>query len=669
MFSSKAKIATMLLLTMCVAATAFGAARYRAAAADPPAPPPSQAAKAKDQPKTETEATIEVRGQVLDPDGRPVAEAKLYLTKSTANSLAPAPQAKSGSDGRFRLAVTKSELDKSTMGKPSPQIMAVADGYGCDWEVVGSAEKELTLRLVKDMPIRGRILDPDGRPVVGAKVTVASVCTPKGDDLGDYLEAHRKGDGYAFVKAWGGALAGQPAMLTTGADGRFKLAGVGRERVVYFHVEGPAIATVDLTVMTRAAEKVGDVYGGSFDYVAVASRPIRGVVRDKTTGKPLAGASVGFGPPYTQWMAVTDKEGRYELLGLAKSPSYKLVVKPADGLYFERWAELKDTPGLDTLTGDIEMVQGGVTVRGKVTDKTTGKPIAQARVYYYPLFPNPIVNKKLDGAWHPRSEAITGVDGSYVLTVLPGQGMMGATAPNPEAYMTALVTPKEIKDFFKAPIFSANEPSRAVGENSASFIQDHHQALVLLEPGEKEEALVKDMTLVTALLLTKKGRVVGPDGEPVTGVTVKGLGRGLEEKTLKGAEFTVEDIDARVNRQLFFYHEEKKLGFFLKELSGMTPEPLIIKLQPCGTASGRIVDADGQPVAGSRVDVGAVREQGSVGARHQWVKTDKDGRFRFEGLVPGYKYPVGRIDLPRILAEVVVEPGKDKDLGDIKVDQ
>jgi hypothetical protein len=235
--------------------------------------------------------------------------------------------------------------------------------------------------------------------------------------------------------------------------------------------------------------------------------------------------------------------------------------------------------------------------------------------------------------------------------------------------MTALVTPKEIKDFFKVPIFPANELNRAVGANAASFINDHHHALVLLEPGEKEEALVKDVALEPAKYLTLKGRVVGPDGEPVTAVTVRGLGQGLDEKTLKGAEFTVEDIDPRVNRQLFFYHEEKKLGFFLKELGGMTPEPLIIKLQPCGSASGRVVDADSQPLAGSRVDLGAVREPGSVGARHQWVKTDKDGRFRFEGLVPGYVYPLGRIDLPRILAEVVVEPGKDKDLGDIKVDR
>ena len=42
------------------------------------------------------------------------------------------------------------------------------------------------------------------------------------------------------------------------------------------------------------------LFGASFDYVAVASRAVRGVVRDKDTGKPLAGVSVehyhGQGP-------------------------------------------------------------------------------------------------------------------------------------------------------------------------------------------------------------------------------------------------------------------------------------------------------------------------------------------------------------------------------------
>jgi hypothetical protein len=83
------------------------------------------------------------------------------------------------------------------------------------------------------------------------------------------------------------------------------------------------------------------------------------VVRDKNTGKPLAGASVFlnfFG--VTRWgTAVTDKEGRSELLGLPKSPNFALTVKPAEGhLYFECAVALRDTPGLKPLTADFELV-------------------------------------------------------------------------------------------------------------------------------------------------------------------------------------------------------------------------------------------------------------------------------------------------------------------------
>jgi RNA polymerase sigma factor (sigma-70 family) len=674
MFSGKAKIATVLLLAVSAAAGAFGVLWHRAAAADPPAPAQTQADKPQTredrpspgtQPKPGADAAIEVRGQVLDPEGKPVPGAKLYLAGSGPGGPGPFPQATSGPDGRFRLAVPKSRLETAAADKSPPQVMAVAEGLGCDWLTVGSAEKELTLRLVQDVPINGHILDPDGKPVAGARLTVTAAFSPKGDDLGTYLEAVRKGEEYkyAFAKSWVGPLPGRPAVLTTGADGRAKLAGVGRERVVHLHLEGPAIATADLAVMTRAAERVGRLHGASFDYLAVASRPIRGVVRDKATGKPLAGVSVGAGSPSTR--AVTDQEGRYELLGLPKTPSYGLAVKPPDGLYFERRAELKDTGGLDPLTGDIDMVRGEVTVRGKVTDEATGKPVAKARVYYYPLYANPYVNRKLDGFWYPRSETTTGPDGSYALTVLPGQGELGVTGPNPDAYMAALVTPKEIKEFFKAPVF-ANQLDRAIGGNAASFIQEQPHALVLLEPGEKDEALVKDVALEPAKFLTVKGRVVGPDGKPLTGVTVRGLIGGFDERTLTGDDFTVERIDPRVNRQLAFYREDKKLGLFLKELDVKAPEPLIVKLQPCGSASGRLVDPDGLPLAGVRIDVAAVAP-GPVAPRNQWVTTDKEGRFRFETLVPGYAYPLTQINVPNILAEVVVEPGKTKDVGDVKL--
>src|SRR5262249_62037287 len=109
---------------------------------------------------------------------------------------------------------------------------------------------------------------------------------------------YRKGEsGAGMARVGSGPLPARPAVLPTGADGCFRLAGAGRERVVHFYLEGPAIASTDLDVMTRAAEKVAGprttTYGASFDCVAVAARPVRGVVGDKDTGKRLAGGTVG----------------------------------------------------------------------------------------------------------------------------------------------------------------------------------------------------------------------------------------------------------------------------------------------------------------------------------------------------------------------------------------
>jgi protocatechuate 3,4-dioxygenase beta subunit len=609
---------------------------------------------------------------VLDPDGKPFAGAKLYLAKSTGlawNGPPPSQQATSGPDGRFRFGISRSDLDQKGIAEkmqwPS-QVMAVAEGHGCDWVKVGSAAEELTLRLVKDVPIRGRILDTEGKPVAGAKLTMIRMWAPEGDNLEGSLEAVRKGEHFpASAKDWTGPLPGQPAVLTTGADGRFRLVGVGRERLVQFHIEGPAIASTWLgTVMTRPATKgTGPgmiIYGASFDYVAVASRPIRGVVRDKATGKPLAGVSVeGGSKGGSNSPVITDREGRYELLGLAKSQRYEMTIKPADGLHFQRHVELEDNVGLDALTADIELVQG-LKVRGRVRDRATGRPIARARVDYHPLYPNPNV-AKLAGAWRSCAEATTGPDGSYALTVLPGPGVIGVIGPMPDAYMPALVALKERRDFFKAPLDNVFQPiedflTTDAGGRPGGIYQPDYHALVLLEPGEQEAALVKDVILEPPQ--ERMGRVVGPDDQPLTGVTVFGLVP-MGEETLKGADFTVRGINPRANRQLVFYHKDKNLGFFLQGWRGEIPGPLTVKLQPCGAAFGRMVDQDGRRVAGLRLEIRG------MGLRYlsdeQIVTTDEDGRFRAEGLVPGQMY---RID--PLYASVFVQAGQTKDLGDIK---
>src|SRR5262249_31603679 len=101
--------------------------------------------------------------------------------------------------------------------------------------------------------------------------------------------------------------------------------------------------------------------------------------------------------------------------------------------------------------------------------------------------------------------------------------------------------------------------------------------------------------------------------------------------------------------------------YCLKELPDEKLGPLTIKLQPCGSISGRFVDPDGMPVAGGRFYV-----QG--GTEGQFLTLDKEGRFHVKGLLPGLEYRV--VDDKRAFSlrdGVVVEPGKHKDLGDLKV--
>jgi RNA polymerase sigma factor (sigma-70 family) len=690
MGTTRLKVATGVLLAVSFVAGAGLLTRQALAAkpADGPQAVPPKAAgvtpgagqeQAGPAKRDEADAVV-ARGRVLGPDGKPFAGAKLYLHSSRPGASPYPVRATSGADGRFEFRCARSELantvsdDRGSASGPRGGVMAAAKGYGCDWATVGEGGKEgeLTLRLVQDVPIRGRILDPDGKPVAGARLTVEWVSAPRGDDLAGYIAEARQGYGIVFAKDWDGPLPEQPAVLTTGADGRFRLTGVGRERVVGFRLEGPAIASTYLgPVMTREAATIVDpkgqrTYGASFDHVALASRPVRGVVRDKATGKPLAGVSVGH---YSgDWPgALTDKEGRYELLGLVKGPHYSLVVKPPDGLYFQRGVRFEDTAGLGPLSGDIELVRG-LTVRGRVTDKETGKPVAGARVDYHPIGGNAYVDKLLRGSWDPRSETTTGADGSYALTVMPGPGVIGVTAPRRDAYRPAAVPLRERKDFFKTPLVDDNDEGGftwyAGGGSYGGISLDSYNAVVLLEPGEKEEALMKDVALERPE--KRQGRVVGPDGRPLRGATVIGLDAyRFTAETLEGSEFTVRGVYRKANRPLVFFHKGKNLGFYLKDLRGEAPGPLTVKLQACGSASGRVVDPNGQPVAGLRLHVPG-RATLSIG-EERWVTTDKEGRFRAEGLVAGQEYWVWDASgsFPRVFATVVVEPGKHKDMGDI----
>src|SRR5438270_159458 len=93
--------------------------------------------------------------------------------------------------------------------------------------------------------------------------------------------------------------AGRTAGLgSAGPDGRFRLAGLGRDRLAQLLVSGPAIATAQLYVANRDGSAIRTdnpramvrqqsrttYHARRFEYAAEPTRPIEGVVRDKDTG-------------------------------------------------------------------------------------------------------------------------------------------------------------------------------------------------------------------------------------------------------------------------------------------------------------------------------------------------------------------------------------------------
>jgi hypothetical protein len=132
-------------------------------------------------------------------------------------------------------------------------------------------------------------------------------------------------------------------------------------------------------------------------------------------------------------------------------------------------------------------------------------------------------------------------------------------------------------------------------------------------------------------------------------------------------------------RTLIIYHPDRNLGAEVTVLGDETA-PVAVKLQPAGVVIGRFLDAEGRPIA----NAGILMRYPSQGLRYIQLRlqpdrppfmTDKDGRFRLEGVVPGTTFQIGPVSVGKALLSVKgrggvrqVAPGETLDLGDLRAE-
>jgi RNA polymerase sigma factor (sigma-70 family) len=677
-------------------------------AASAPSPDRARAAAEPAGPKE----TIRYQGQVLDPDGKPFAGAALYLMSDRLKHPDDLPiRATTGADGRFRFEVPKSDFDRSFGDEPwsGATLLARASGLAFGMANADKDPKEWTLRLARDdVPISGRIIDLQGRPVVGAAVTVLSVGATSNGRLDDYLKALEERSnvvGDLEEEFFPLMIYNQPERpvippARTGTDGRFRFAGIGRERVALLLIEGPTIETKCVMVRTRpgatsrlpvmkGADELDPedrpapltFYCATFDHVAGPTRPIEGVVRDLDTGRPLEGIMV-HGEDTAGWLediqALTDARGRYRLVGLPRGrEGHVLAVPPCDfpdgGL---RRAKPK-VPPAETLpyllarvaVGKAETqapvhldinLKRGVWVTGRILDRDTRKPVAGS-VEYFVFEDNPHLERyppPFEGKMRRSHSA--GTDGVFHLVAVPGPGVLTALADEPRYIRAAGV--EKLKGRVKNGYLETH-PYNAEPSNF-HFIDP-------IDPAPTSLSMTHDLLLESGRSLPVT--VLGPDGKPLTPnelITVGLTDRSWWEKVPAGtSDLKIVALAPGKGRTVGFGHKARQLVGELV-LRGDETGPQTVTLRPWSVLTGRVVDADGQPLGGGNVFVSEREGPREVSVPVDGSEVGKDGRFRIEGLLPGDSYNLqilsdAGIARGFIAVGVSVGPGETKGLGDV----
>jgi len=646
------------------------------------APAVTKAASSEDAPK------VEFHGRVLDPEGRPLAGARVFLGAGIAipDTFTPTPasaRATSDLNGRFRFSVSRDEIHPD-IWSDFPPLAASAIGFGPGWISLDEnhLDREWTIRLTRDdIPVTGRVLDLEGRGVPNVKVTVHNFCAIRNSDIPALLQKLKNNNGRNDPYLWSALrdrlilnAPGVNPAAQTDSEGRFRLTGIGRDRIAFLMVEGATITTTFGSALTTDLLKdlpvplpgqgESKLHGPQLDIMVTPGRSISGVVRDRDTKQPLSGIRV------IAWhmgqAATTDERGRYQITGVPKQNDLELSVHTTNLPYFTTQKTAQDRPGLSPITVDFELARG-VWVDGKVIDRTSGKPVAGARIEYLPYRDNPHLAEipgfvGLNNNVSDDEQDASDHAGRFRIVALPGEGLITVRTIRQGHRTAKPLDPKIADKILHAANFSAQ--------------MGNYQGFALINPAVDATTLHCDIPLESGR--QQRLKIVGPDDQPVAGLEFFGFETSITPiDPPEATQWSLVHRDPGTVETLTIIQEDRHLGGFVS-LKGDEESPLRIQLKPTGTVIGRLVDSEGNPRRGVQL-VAYFREtrrgQSSTHEHlHGNIETNQDGRFRLENLVadvvyqlyvvknPGTRVTGGRLFKP----QWKVHSGEVQDWSDVR---
>ena len=687
-------------LVGCAALTVAGPRPAEETATELAASPPSTTQK----PRIATQAApvapgektaVRLSGTVVDANGAPLPGAQVavlaHQRRQHAGGILSGDQdivlATGGTDdaGRFEL-VAPIEADATFY---QVRVAAAAKGHALSWVSLPptlsalAVQPPIEIKLPPERIVRGRLLDPEGKPAAGVVVSVAAVGR----------SVRGESDGIRFIQPPDKMPLG-PKPVVTDAEGRFEFRGLDdgagfRVRDDRYKDRGFAAAAPKEPVIrslseTKEPPKTNYLPNGDIEVPLSPAQYVEGTVRYADTGLPAAGTRLGVSEgPFmgVRVESLADESGHFRIKVEPEENYHLLAYPPERQPYLIKYQPGHWPAGTTRQTVDVEL-RRGTLIEGVVREAPGGRPIAGAGIFYKPRSDNRLVPEDYYSNWDTRF--ISDANGRFWIAVPAGVGHLLVNAPNTD---------------YIATMTSFGEVHR--GKPGGSRYRPDGLAKLDIAAGTDKQQLAVELRRGVTL----RGRLQNPDGTvPERALIINPLHKYAFDihwrgnpNYIEGGRFEVHGCDPTQPLKLSFLDPEKRTGATVELTSEQIAAngEIVVRLEPCGSAVAHFIDQHGQPrekVFGNLEIVAApgypghtiddsLKDGKLMADAEMLVNVDRlnywdrrggtDGVYEMPALIPGATYRIYRFvnkqyELQR---EFQVEPGQRMELGDIVLER